>query len=89
MTRTKLALSLGAETTAEALSILEEVGPSLDIVELRLDFMREYDLRRLLHDRPCPSSSRTGPCGKAGGTRAVKPLECAPCSSHQVRRGPY
>lgn len=49
-----IGVSLGARTTAEAADALQQIALSADIAELRLDFMTEYDLPRLLSDRPCP-----------------------------------
>ena len=49
-----IGVSLGVRTTDEALAALAEVAAVADIAELRLDFMAEYDLPRLLAARPCP-----------------------------------
>ena len=49
-----IGVSLGVQTTDEALAALEQVAAQADIAELRLDFMADYDLPRLLADRPCP-----------------------------------
>ena len=47
-------VSLGAETTSDAEAALREIAESADIAELRLDFMAEFDLPRLIRNRPCP-----------------------------------
>ena len=49
-----IGVSLGVRTTDEALAALAEVAAVADIAELRLDFMAECDLSRLLLARPCP-----------------------------------
>ncbi len=49
-----IGVALGVETTDEARRALLDVSTVADIAELRLDLMAEYDLRRLLTDRPCP-----------------------------------
>ena len=52
--RRMIGVSLGVESTAEAEGALREIARSADIAEVRLDFMAEYDLPRLLENRPCP-----------------------------------
>ena len=49
-----IAVALNEPTTARARAALQQAAESADIVELRLDLMDEFDLPRLLHDRPCP-----------------------------------
>ena len=49
-----IGVSLGVRTTDEALAALAEVAAVADIAEIRLDFMAECDLSRLLLARPCP-----------------------------------
>jgi 3-dehydroquinate dehydratase/shikimate dehydrogenase len=49
-----IAVALGAKNTAEALGVLQKVAATADIAEIRLDLMDEFDLRRLLENRPGP-----------------------------------
>ncbi|MCC6174174.1 MAG: type I 3-dehydroquinate dehydratase [Chloroflexi bacterium] len=49
-----LAVALAAPTTGAALAELHEAARVADSVELRLDLMDEFDLPRLLAERPCP-----------------------------------
>lgn len=53
-TRTLLGVSLAAPTTASALAEMQRLAALADIIELRLDLMAEFDLPRLLRQRPCP-----------------------------------
>jgi len=77
--RRMIGVSLGARTTAEAAAALQEIALSADIAELRLDFMTEYDLPRLLRDRPCPVIVTNRPEREGGRFRGdeserVRPL---------------
>ena len=49
-----ICVALMPETTAVALDTLAEAAKAADLVELRLDAMREFDLARLLANPPCP-----------------------------------
>ena len=74
-----IGVSLGARTTAEAELALQDIARSAHIVELRLDFMVEYDLTRLLRDRPCPVIVTNRPEREGGRFRGneedrVRPL---------------
>ena len=77
--RRMIGVALGPRTTLEAESVLREAAVSADIAELRLDYMDEYDLTRLLRNRPCPvivtnRAEREG--GRFRGSEAdrIKPL---------------
>jgi 3-dehydroquinate dehydratase/shikimate dehydrogenase len=77
--RRLIGVSLGARTTVEAEAALREIAQSADIAEIRLDFMVEYDLPRLLRDRPCPVIVTNRPEREGGRYRGseaerVKPL---------------
>lgn len=77
--RRLIGVSLGAHTTAEAERALQEIARSADIAELRLDFMVEYDLPRLLRNRPCPVIVTNRPEREGGRYRGseqerVRPL---------------
>ena len=77
--RRLIGVSLGARTTVEAEAALREIAQSADIAEIRLDFMVEYDLSRLLRDRPCPVIVTNRPEREGGRYRGseeerVKPL---------------
>lgn len=52
--RNLIAVALNEPTTAHARAALQRAAISADIVELRLDLMDDFDLPRLLADRPCP-----------------------------------
>jgi 3-dehydroquinate dehydratase/shikimate dehydrogenase len=52
--RKLIAVALNEPTTEHARTALRQAASSADIVELRLDLMHEFDLPRLLADRPCP-----------------------------------
>ncbi|MCX5684886.1 MAG: shikimate dehydrogenase [Planctomycetota bacterium] len=49
-----ICVALMPETTAVALDAMAEAAKVADLVELRLDAMREFDLARLLAAPPCP-----------------------------------
>ena len=49
-----IGVALAPESTADAIKALREVSEQADIAELRLDLMPEYDLSRILTERPCP-----------------------------------
>jgi len=77
--RRMIGVSLGARTTAEALDALQEIAALADIAEIRLDFMAEYDLPRLLKNRPCPVIVTNRPEREGGRYRGdererVRPL---------------
>lgn len=50
--RRLLAVALGLPTTDDARRAMESLAGRADVVELRLDLMAEYDVARLLRDRP-------------------------------------
>ncbi len=77
-----IGVSLGVRTTDEALAALAEVAAVADIAELRLDFMAEYDLARLLAARPCPvivtnRPAREGGCFTGSEADRLLPLRAA------------
>ena len=77
--RRMIGVSLGVGSTAEAQAALLEVSRTAHIAELRLDFMAEYDLPRLLQDRPCPVIVTNRPEREGGRFRGseeerVRPL---------------
>ena len=77
-----IGVSLGVGDTDQALAALTEVAAVADIAELRLDFMAEYDLPRLLADRPCPVIVTNRPEREGGrftGSEAdrLRPLQAA------------
>lgn len=49
-----IGVPLGAVGTGEALDVLGRIADIADIAELRLDLMDDFDLPRLLENRPCP-----------------------------------
>jgi len=49
-----IAVALNEPTTEHARAALRQAAHTADIVELRLDLMDEFDLPRLLDERPCP-----------------------------------
>ena len=66
MLNTRIALALGVETTSKARFIWETNASAIDLVELRLDLMREYDLEALLRDRPTPVIVTNRPVREGG-----------------------
>jgi 3-dehydroquinate dehydratase/shikimate dehydrogenase len=54
MDRKLIAVALNEPTTDHARAALRRAADRADIVELRLDLMDEFDVPRLLADRPCP-----------------------------------
>ena len=66
MLNTRIALALGVESTVNARNIWEKNASKIDLVELRLDLMREYDLKALLHDRPTPVIVTNRPVREGG-----------------------
>ena len=54
MSKTLLCVSLTTETIEETLASLHAPTRAFDVAEVRLDFTREPDVRRLLDGRPCP-----------------------------------
>ena len=52
--RRMIGVSLAPDSTYDAIAALRDVSEQADIAELRLDLMPEYDLPRILADRPCP-----------------------------------
>ena len=61
-----IAVPLASETTEAALRAFEEAAGRVDAIELRLDLMREFDLRRLLEARPCPVVVTNRPLREGG-----------------------
>lgn len=54
MPRPLLAAAVGAPDTTTALRALERAAPVADVAEVRLDYMDECDLPRLIRERPLP-----------------------------------
>src|SRR4051794_15418872 len=52
--RRLIAVALNEPTTEHARAALQRAAQVADIVELRLDLMKIFDLPRLLAERPCP-----------------------------------
>ena len=61
-----LGISLGCRNTREAKMALNSAARHADIVELRLDFMEDYDLNSLLGDKPCPVVVTNRPVREGG-----------------------
>lgn len=77
--RRLIGVSLGVRTQAEAELALRDAARLADIAEIRLDLMDEYDLPRLLRDRPCPvvvtnRPEREGGRFRGGEAERVRPL---------------
>ncbi|HRT96495.1 MAG TPA: type I 3-dehydroquinate dehydratase, partial [Planctomycetota bacterium] len=66
MSKTLLCVSLTAETTEETLASLHAPTRAFDVAELRLDYTREPDVRRLLDGRPCPVIVTNRPVREGG-----------------------
>ena len=49
-----IGVALAPDSTSDAIAKLRSVSEQADIAELRLDLMPEYDLPRILANRPCP-----------------------------------
>jgi len=54
MNKTLLCVSLTTGTTEETLALLHAPDRAFDVAEVRLDYIRDPDVRRLLEGRPCP-----------------------------------
>ena len=66
MGKTLLCVSLTTETIEETLASLHAPTRAFDVAELRLDYIREPDLRRLLDGRPCPVIATNRPVREGG-----------------------
>jgi len=66
MSHTLLCVSLTTETVEETLASLHAPGRAFDVAEIRLDYVREPDLRRLLEGRPCPAIVTCRPVREGG-----------------------
>ena len=66
MNKTLLCVSLTTETTEETLASLHAPTRVFDIAELRLDYTREPDVRRLLASRLCPVIVTNRPVREGG-----------------------
>ena len=74
-----IGVALAPDSTDDAISALRDVSEQADIAELRLDLMAEYDLPRILADRPCPvivtnRAEREGGGFRGSEVERVKPL---------------
>ncbi|MBM4043329.1 MAG: shikimate dehydrogenase, partial [Planctomycetes bacterium] len=54
MSHTLLCVSLTTETAEQTLAALHAPSRAFDVAEVRLDYVRDPDVRRLLEGRPCP-----------------------------------
>ena len=61
-----IAIALAAETTEATLRAFDEAAGRVDAIELRLDLMRRFDLRRLIEARPCPVVVTNRPVREGG-----------------------
>ncbi|HIC89802.1 MAG TPA: type I 3-dehydroquinate dehydratase [Anaerolineae bacterium] len=61
-----IAVALNVPDTSAALAAMQIAARVADLVELRLDLMREYDLPRLLAERPCPVVVTNRPIREGG-----------------------
>jgi len=66
VSKTLLCVSLTAETLEETLASLHAPTCAFDVAELRLDYTREPDVRRLLEARPCPIIATCRPVREGG-----------------------
>ena len=77
--RRMIGVALAPDSTDDAIAALRDVSEQADIAELRLDLMPEYDLARILSDRPCPVIVTNRAEREGGGFRGseqerVRPL---------------
>jgi 3-dehydroquinate dehydratase / shikimate dehydrogenase len=77
--RRLIAVAIGAATTEDARAALFRAAAVADIAELRLDYITDLDLPRLLRDRPCPvivtnRAEREGGRFRGAETDRVGPL---------------
>ncbi len=77
--RRMIGVALAPDSTDDAISALRDVSEQADIAELRLDLMPEYDLPRILAERPCPvivtnRAEREGGGFRGGEEERVRPL---------------
>ena len=77
--RRMIGVALAPDSTDDAIAAMHEVATQADIAELRLDLMPEYDLPRILADRPCPVIVTNRAEREGGGFRGseherVRPL---------------
>ena len=90
MSKTAIALSVSAAATAEARRVVEQVASEVDLVELRLDTMQEWNLSELLGDRPCPVIVTCRPVWEGGfykgdeGARLRALLEAAELGAEHI-----
>ncbi len=61
-----IAVSLSSDTTEHALRAFDTASCDSDVIELRIDLMKEYDLRRLIPARPCPVIVTNRPTREGG-----------------------
>ena len=66
MSKTLLCVSLTTETIEETLAALHAPGRAFDVAEVRLDYVRKPDVRRLLDSRSCPAIVTCRPVREGG-----------------------
>lgn len=86
MRNTRITLALCAETTIQNRSCWEAYADQIDLAELRLDLMREYDLNTLLRDRPTPVIVTNRPV-REGGRYTGEDLERLHVLRHAAELG--
>ncbi|MDJ0955690.1 MAG: type I 3-dehydroquinate dehydratase [Arenicellales bacterium] len=50
----RVAVALGLASTGETLGVLNRLGNTIGLAEIRLDLMQEFDLERIVSNSPCP-----------------------------------
>ena len=61
-----IAVSLTTDTTKATLRAFDAASGNADVLELRIDLMREYDLGQLIRERPCPVIVTNRPTREGG-----------------------
>ena len=76
--RRMIGVALAPDSTDDAIVALHEVSEQADIAELRLDLMPEYDLPRILANRPCPVIVTNRAEREGGGFRGSEQEQVRP-----------
>ncbi len=50
----RICVAIRASTTEEAVAALSRASALADLVEIRADYIKDLDIPRLLHEKPCP-----------------------------------